>query len=285
MPLDDLRLEIGKSYNIDYVIKELEKAPEVQLGHIVISMTHEHKYHINKLQLEELSKKIKTAIAKGGKEYEKVGKKFVPLTEITILSIIDPYVMYEKYNKFYTSFEPQIVKGIEESKKNSVAAPTDAIINEARKIGIVIEKEEEFLDGMGIFFKRRGIVTSPVSGGKYILFEKIKPSTPREVREVIASDIDAAEREYEKYSVYTDFYDDFYKQIVQGIETSKKEGVAASVNSIIDEAQKRGCVVIGKERDFLRGMELYFKIRRISIEEIEGIEGIEKKYLFFRRVG
>jgi len=274
MPLDDLRLEIGKSYNIDYVIQELQKAPEIQLGHIVVAMTKEHKYHVNKLQLEELSKKIKATIVKGGKEYEKIGKKFVPLTDITILSIVDPYARYEKYNKFYISFEPQIAKGIEESKRDSVAAPTDAIVNEAKKMGITIEKEEEFLDGMGIFFKRRGISTSPVSGGKYILFEKARPTPPRRI---IVSDMEAAEREYDKYRVYTGFYDDFFKQIVQGITTSKKEEIAAPMSAIIDEAKKIGYDIVGKEREFLKGMELYFRMRGIRVEKAD------EKYLIFRK--
>jgi len=276
MSLDDLKLEIGKSYNIDYVIQELRKAPEIQLGHIVVAMTKEHKYHVNKLQLEELSKKIKATIVKGGKEYEKIGKKFVPLTDITILSIVDPYARYERYNKFYISFEPQIVKGIEESKKDSVAAPTDAIVNEAKKMGIAIEKEEDFLDGMGLFFKRRGISTSPVSGGKYILFEKAKLPSPRKI---MISEMEAAEREYDKYKTYTGFYDDFFKQIVQGIATSKKEEIAALISAIIDEAQKVGYSVVGKEREFLRGLELYFKIRGIRVEKAD------VKYLVFRKTG
>lgn len=276
MSLDDIRLEIGRSYNIDYVIQELQKAPEIQLGHIVVAMTKEHKYHVNKLQLEELSKKIKATISKGGKEYEKIGKKFIPLTDITILSIVDPYSIYEKYNKFYISFEPQLVQGIEESKRDSVAAPTDAIINEAKKMGISIEKDEEFLDGMGIFFKRRGILANPVSGGKYILFEKVKPPSPRKV---MVSETKAAEREYEKYRTYTEFYDGFFTQIVRGMETSKKEEIAAPVNAIIEESQKIGYDTVGKEADFLRGMELYFKIRGIKIEKSDD------KYLIFRKIG
>ena len=300
MSLEDTKLEIGKSYNIDYVIQELQKAPDMQLGHIVIDMTREHKYHVSILQLKDLSKKIKETIAEGGKEYEKIGKKFVPLTDITILSVVDPYTIYEKYDRFYTSFEPQIVKGIEESKRYSVAAPTDAIINEAKKMGIIIEKDKEFLNGMGIFFSRRGISTGTISGGKYILFEKAKPYLPRRA---VVSDMkvvekehaesesverkieretaerDAAEKEYEKYKVYTGFYDDFFKQIIQGMADRNKEEIAAPINSIIEESQKMGYASVGKEREFLRGMELYFKIRGISIEKRN------EEYLVFKQTG
>lgn len=295
MSLNDLKLEIGKSYNIDYVIQELQKAPDVQLGHIVVDMTREHKYHVSRLQLEELSKKIKATIAEGGKEYEKIGKKFVPLTDITVLSIVDPYVKYEKYNKFYTSFVPQIITGIEESKKYSVAAPADAIVNEARKMGIVIEKDEEFLDGMAIFFKRREISVSPISGGKYILFEKVGPHFPkravqpekeaieREVTEKVTTEREIAEREiaekeYEEYRLYTGFYDDFFRQIIQGMADSNKDDIAAPINSIIEEGQKTGYVSIGKEKDFLKGMELYFKIRGVSIGTVDDT------YLVFRKM-
>ena len=308
MSLNDLKLEIGKSYNIDYVIQELQKASDVQLGHIVVDMTREHKYHVNKAQLEDLSKKIKATIAEGGKEYEKIGKKFVPLTDITILSIVDPYIKYEKYNKFYISFEPQIVTGIDESKRYSVAAPTDAIINEAKKMGIVIEKDTEFLDGMGIFFKRRGISTGPISGGKYILFEKVGPNLPKRVKvpEMKAADREAiqrenterevlerenterevleretAEKEYEGYREYTGFYDEFFKQIVQGMADRNKEEIAAPISSIIEEGQKMGYTSVEKEKDFLRGMELYFKIRGISSEKME----MDENNLVFRQTG
>lgn len=274
MSLEDLKLNIGKSYNIDYVIKELEKAPEVQLGHIVLAMTHEHKYHVNKLQLEELSKEIKDKIAKGGKEYEKIGRKFVPLTDITILSIIDPYARYEKYNKFYASLEPQIVQGIEDSKRDQVAAPTEAIITEARNI-VTIENEEDFLDGMGLYFKRKGIDTSPIQGGKYILFERRGPPT---IRRVLVSEIEVAEKEYEKYKANTPFYEDFFNQIIDGMTTSKKNEIGAQKDAIITEAQNRGFDVVGKEEWFLKGMELYFKIRKI----VTGLSK-DKKYLVFEK--
>lgn len=274
MSLNDIKLEIGKSYNIDYVIRELEKTPEVQLGHIIVAMTREHKYHVNKLQLEELARNMKRKIDEGGKEYEKVGKKFVPLTDITILSIIDPYTKYEKYNKFYTSLEPEIIKGIEESKKESVAAPTDAIINEARKLGIVIENEGEFLDGMGMFFRRRNITTNPISAGKYILFEKYKTTSPRRLAVV---DTKAAEIEYEKYRFYTKFYDVFFKQIIEDLTTRKKGEVAASIDAIANEAQKMGFKIESREKDFLTGMDLYFKIRGIRTEKVD------RKYLVFKR--
>jgi len=250
---------IGKPYDIDYVIQELRKAPDIRLGHIVIAMTHEHKYHVTLPQLEEISKKIKKKIAEGGKEYERIGKKFVPLTDITILSIIDPYAIYEKYYKFYMALEPQITKGIEESKRASVAAPTDAVINEAKKMGLILEstkEEREFLEGMALFFKRIGITASPVSGGRYILFEKV--AEPSQV-------------------VYTKFYDDFLWHVTQGIATSKKGEIAAPITAIIDEAQKLGYIIVGKEKDFLREMELYFKIRGIKTGKID------EKYMVFRK--
>lgn len=253
------RLEIGKSYPIGYVISELEKAPDVQLGHIVVM--HEHLYHVNKFKLEGVQKRIKKMLEEGGKEYEKRGKKFVPTSDVTILAIMDPLKVYEKYVKFYTSLEPEIVKGIEDSKRDSVAAPTDAIINEAKKTGIDISDEEEFLDGLGLYFKRRYINTSPISDGKYILFEKIGAPT---VKRVTIADLEASEREYEKYSEYTQFYEDLFKQIVDGIVTSKKGETATTIDAVIEEAKKLGFATENKEKDILRGMDIYFNTRGVK---------------------
>jgi hypothetical protein len=253
------KLEVGKSYPISYVINELEKAPDVQLGHIVVM--HEHLYHVNKFKLEGVAKKIQKMVAEGGKEYEKRGKKFVPTSDVTILAIIDPLKIYEKYVKFYKSLEPEIVKGIEDSKRDSVAAPTEAIINEAKKTGMEISDDEEFLDGLGLYFKRLGINTSPISDAKYILFEKIGAPT---VKKVTIADLEAVEREYEKYREYTKFYEDFFKQIVEGIVASKKGETAASIDAIISEAKKLGFVTENKEKDILRGMDIYFSTRGIK---------------------
>lgn len=270
--MSSIKLEIGKSYPISYVIKELEKAPEVQLGHIVVM--HEHLYHVNKLKLEEVEKKIQRMISEGGKGYEKRGKRFVPTSEVTILAIMDPLTRYAKYVKFYKSLEPEIVKGIEDSKRDSVAAPTEAIINEAKKTGMQIEDEEEFLDGLGLYFKRRGINTGPISGAKYILFEKIGAPT---VKKATIADLEATEREYEKYEEYTKFYEDFFKQIVESIAESKKGEIAAPIEGIMEEVKKLGFVTENKEKDIFRGMYIYFSTR--------GIESSvrDNKYVIFKK--
>lgn len=273
MPLGDVKLEIGKPYNIDYVIKELEKAPEVQLGHIVVHVLHEHVYHVNRLKLEGISKKIKKIIAERGKEYERIGKKFIPVSDITILSIMDPYARYEKYNDFYMALESQIEKGIKESKRDQVAAPVDAIISEARKM-VVVDDEKELLNGIGIYFRRKGIATSPISEGKYILFEKLKPYV---VRSTTFTEQKTEERAYEKYSVYTNFYEDLFRQIVEGIATAKRGEIATHVNAIIGEAEK-DFDIKGKEEEFLKGMKLYFKTRWIKAERTD------KGYITFRKM-
>lgn len=270
--MNGIKLQVGKSYPINYVIEELEKVPDVQLGHVVVM--HEHLYHVNKLKLEEIAEKVKKMVADGGKEYEKKGKKFVPTSDVTILSIMDPLTRYGKYVKFYKSLEPEIVKGIEDSKRDSVAAPTEAIINEAKKTGIEITDEEEFLDGLGLYFKRIGISTSPISGAKYILFEEEGVPT---ARDVTVNDLEAAEREYEKYRGYTKFYEDFFKQIVEGIAGSKKGEIAAPIDGVINEAKKLGFVVEGKEKDILRGMDIYFSTRGIKPDIIDN------KYITFKK--
>lgn len=272
MSLNNIKLEIGKSYPIDFVIKQMELFPEVQLGHIVVM--HEHLYHVKKSRLEEEAKKIKKMIAEGGKEYEKRGKKFVPTSDVTILSIVDPYEKYEKYSKFYKDFEPDIEKAIAESTRGNIAAPTEAVLEEAKKI-VYIEDEEEFLDGLGLFFKRKDIDTSSISGGKYILFEKHIPITSR--AEVEFSAIEKEEREYEKYRQYTDFYENFFKQIVDGITTSKKGEIGAPLDATIDEVKKSGFAVEGNEKGFLRGMDIYFGTRGIKMNIVDN------KYVIFKK--
>ena len=270
--MSSINLDVGKSYPISYVIKELEKAPEVQLGHIVVM--HEHLYHVNKIKLEDVAKKLQRVVAEGGKEYEKRGKKFVPTSDVTILAITDPLTKYEKYVRFYSALLPEIEKGIEESKRDSVAAPTEAIINEARKTGIDISDEEEFLDGLGLFFKRRGITTGPISAAKYILFEKIGLPT---VKKMV--DLETSEREYDKYRQYTKFYEDFFKQIIDGISISKKGEIAAPIENIISEVKKLGFVTEGKERDIFRGMDIYFGTRGIKSNIVDN------KYAIFKKKG
>lgn len=272
--MSDIKLQIGKSYPINYVIEELEKVPDVQLGHIVVM--NEHLYSVDKFKLEEIAEKIQKMVAGEEKEYENIDNKFVPKYDVTILSIIDPIVRYEKYVKFYRSLEPEIIKGIEDSKRDSVAAPTDAIINEAKKTGIDISDEEEFLDGLGLYFKRKGINTSPMSGAKYILFEKVgEPTT----RNITVGDLEATERGYEKYRGYTKFYEDFFKQIVEGIEGSKKGEIAASIDEIINEAKKLGFAIEGKEKDILIGMNIYFSTRGIKSNIVDN------KYMTFKKKG
>ncbi len=270
--MSSINLQVGKTYPIDYVIKELEKAPEVQLGHIIVM--HEHLYHINKMKLEEKAKEAKKIIAEGGKEYEKRGKKFVGTSDVTILSIIDPLTRYEKYLKFYNSLEPEILKGIEESKKESVAAPTEAVINEARKTGFEIKDEEEFLDGLGLYFKRKEINTEAISGGKYILFERTGPPS---VRKVSIPDLEVTEKEYEKYSLYNKFYEDLFKQVMEGIAGSKKGEIGASIGDIIAEARKLGFLIEGKENEILRGLKIYFNSRGIKFDIVN------IKYAIFRK--
>lgn len=279
MLLDEIKLEVGKSYPIDYVIKEIEKAPDIRLGHIVVSVLYEHVYHADKLKLEELSKKIKRIIAERGKEYERIGKKFIATDSITILAIDDPYTKYQKYTGFYVSIEPQIVKGIEDSVRGQIAAPIEAIIEEAKKAGFVIEDIEEFFNGMGIFFRRKGITTKPISGKEYILFEKIDKIRPSASKNIL-SEIEAAEKEYEKYATYTKFYESFFEQIAKGIVESKKGEIAAPIKAIIEEGKKLDYIALGKDDDFLRGMGLYFKVRGIDIEKTP-----DRTHVIFRKRG
>lgn len=287
MSLNSVKIELMKTYNINYVIGELEKAPDIQLGHITIFDpnigTVVHMYHVDKKRLEELKKEIDKVVKEGKAEHEKRGKKYVGIYDITVLSITDPFVKYERYTKFYEELYSDVEEKIETSKKGSVAAPKDAIINEAIKMGFfegddrtIIDKEHEFLYGLHIYFKRKGIDTGTISGGKFITFEK-KEFRPKSVPRTIIE----SESEYEKYRSYTKFYENIFRQIVEGIEISQKKEIAAPVESMVDEAKKLGFDVEGKENDLIRGMEIYFNTRNITTEVIKDLK--DKEFVIFRR--
>lgn len=180
----NIKLEIGKSYPIEYVIKELEKTPEIQFGHILVVATGEHVYHVDKLKLEQnVAKKIERIVSVGGEEYKKRGKKFVPLKDIIILSIIDPYAKFrqdigdtyelcKEYTRFYEGFFRQVVQGISGSKKGVIAASIDAVTNEAESMGFITKGEEgKLLRGMDIYFSIRKIKMDVVQN-KYAIFRK-----------------------------------------------------------------------------------------------------------------
>lgn len=278
MSSDNIKIELGKTYNINQIIGELEKDPDILLGHITIFDPNvgavQHMYHVNKIQLEELKKEIDKKVREGKAEYEKRGKKYVGIYDMTVLSVTDPFVKYEKYAKFYNDLYKDVEEKIDASKKGSVAAPTQAIVEEAIKMRFVIEKQGEFLNGLGIFFKRKGIDTGTISGGKYITFEK-RGFRPKSVPRTIT----VSEAEYEKYRQYTKFYEDIFKQITEGIATSKKGEVAAPTLAMVDEARKLGFAIdAGKENDLIRGMEIYFNTRNIATEMTK-----DEKHMIFRR--
>ena len=60
------------------------------------------------------------------------------------------------------------------------------------------------------------------------------------------------------------------KQIMEGITTSKTGEIAAPINNIIEDSKKMIPTVEGKEKELLRGMNIFFDTRGINTKIIDG---------------
>lgn len=249
----NINIEVGKTYSIGYLIKELEKAPEVRLGHIIIR--REHLYHQALKELIEKAKIIKKLEKEEEIKYERRGKGYVSQFDVKVLSIIDPYSKYEKYTKFYSNFEKDIIEGILGSKRGSVAAPKEAIIKEAIKEGFEFDNEEDILKGMIIFFGRRGIDVSDISSG-LIAFRSPGMVGGDRVEEKGTKLPSVTQYETEKFK---EFYDSIRSQITEAVEKSKEQGVYAPIDAMLSNARQLGLDIEGKRTIFLTGLHHYFK--------------------------
>lgn len=159
-------MEIGKTYKIEDLIEELEKTPDIQLGHIVIAGIH--KYHQNKRNLEDILMAAMIGIAKEEKP---------PVINVTVLSIINPFERYVRFIPFYNSIERDILYDVEKSLRGEIAISMENMIEEVKKFGItnIEEKKQfnEFLSGLKIYFMRKKIVVDTISSGKYLTFKKV----------------------------------------------------------------------------------------------------------------
>ncbi len=296
--LNEIDIKVGKTYPIKYIIDELKKHPDIRIGHILA--LNRHQYHLGVDEFVALQQDIDKA-EKDGETlvYDISGKKRINVYDIMVLSIIDPYSRYMKYEKFYEELYEQIAASIDGSKTGVILASPKDLMGEAIKEGFGIEKESDLIDGIYIFFGRRGIesrrITRDRDGEKkeYIVFarEGIIEKEDKQERKVDRKDrekgkgrlLDITEHEAielrEKTKEFENFYIELEKDIIVFIGQHKDKEGAVGMESIMLEAKKVIPNVENRKDIFLRGMILYFNGKGINVEILE-----DKNFVIFKMV-
>lgn len=296
---NEIDIKVGKTYPIKHLIEELKKYPDIKLGHIFVLNAHE--YRLGVAELDTLQKRIENAERNRAEIYDIAGKRRINPFEITILDIMDPYLKYKKYEKFYEGLYKQIESAIEESPTGAVLSPSANILEEARKEGLRIEKDRDLFDGMAIYFDRgdmdavRVVKEIPRERKE---FEGEDVELEKEKKEVIVfgrkgkfperAERRVVETEKKKLPTITGpsiqeikentkefepFYSSLEADIAAFIKSSKDRKAAVKVDNIISEA-KNTIPDAHKRKDILlKGLIQYYKERGMSIEEITDEKG------------
>lgn len=284
--VNEIDIKVGKTYPIKYIIEELKKYPDIRIGHILA--LNKHQYHLGVEELMALQNDIIEA-EKDGEVliYDISGKRRINASDITVLSIIDPYSRYIKYEKFYDELFRQITDAIDMSTTGVIMASPKDLLEEARKQGFGIEKDSDLFDGIYIYFNRRGVESRLIMKGKekerkeYIVFAREGVIKGDEKQEKPYGNIGKKEKDKgklisiteretqelkEKTKEFEKFYAELEKDILPFISQRMDQGGAVGIDSIMSEAKK---IVPGSERDkdlFLRGLALYLSEKGISTE-------------------
>lgn len=293
--VNEIDIKVGKTYPIKYIIEELKKYPDIRIGHILA--LNRHQYHLGVEELEALQGDIAKA-EKDGEVlvYDISGKKRINAYDITVLSIIDPYSRYIKYEKFYEALYKQISDAIDGSTTGVISAIPKDLLEEARKEGFGVEKESDLLDGIYIYFSRRGIegrrVVREKDGEKkdYIAFARegvfeTEDKSERQDRKVDKKEkgklLTITEHEArelkEKTKEFENFYAELEKDIIAFISQHKDKEGGAAIESIMLEAKKVFPNIENRKDIFLRGMILYFNGKGVSVEVLK-----DNKSMIFR---
>lgn len=276
----EIDIKIGKTYPIKYLIEELKKHTDIKLGHIYV--LNKHEYRLGLAELEELQKRIIKAERDNIGSYDLSGKRKANVSDVTLLSIIDPYSKYEKYEKFYKEFYDQIEKGIETSEFNVVMASIVEILEEARKEGFAIEKDDDLLDGISIYFERKGIDSRRVMKEKegvrkeYIVFgrsgtivtttkeEKVEKKPEKgKLISIIGRDAQIIKEQTKEFEP---FYSDLEQTVLAFIKQSKDKSAAIKIDNIVEEAKKTISDADIKKDIMLKGMTLFFIEKGINAD-------------------
>jgi hypothetical protein len=294
--LNEIEIKVGKTYPIKLVIEELRKHPDIRIGHIL--GLNRHQYHLGIEELEVLQKEISEAEKKGEVfVYDISGKKRINASDIAILSIIDPYSRYSKYEKFYEDLYKQIVDGIDASSTGVIMTAPQDLLEEARKEGYGIEKDDDLFDGIYIYFNRRGMESRRIVKGKegerkeYIVFAKegTIEKGERPDRNVDKKEkgkgklLDITEHEVhelkEKTKEFENFYVELEKDIIAFISQRRDREGAVGIDSVMSEAKKVFPNVESRKDIFLRGLMLYFNERGINTEILK-----DNNFVIFKMV-
>ncbi len=90
---------------------------------------------------------------------------------------------------------------------------------------------------------------------------------------------------YSKYEKYGKFYEEFYKQISNAVDTGTSGVVMATIDDIVGEIRKEG-YVIEKEEDIFTGLSIYFNRKGFENKKITKLkDGQRKDYMVFGRAG
>ena len=159
-------------------------------------------------------------------------------------------------------------------------APSEDIINEARKNGFAIEKDDDLLDGIPIFFERREIESRRIIKDKegtkkeYVVFGKtgaIVSSTKEEKVEkkpekgkLISMSGRDVQILKEKTKEFEPFYSDLEQTVIAFIKQSKDKSAAIKIDNIVEEAKKTIGDAESKKDLLLKGMKLFFNEKGIS---------------------
>jgi hypothetical protein len=290
--VNEIDIKAGKTYPIKYVIEELKKHPDIRIGHILA--LNRHQYHLGVEELEALQNDVYKAEKEGEVlVYDISGKKRINAYDITVLSIIDPYSRYIKYERFYEELYKQISDAIDESTTGVISAVPKDLLEEARKEGFGVEKESDLLDGVYIYFSRRGI------DGRHIVKDKdgVKKEYIAFAREGILEKEDKSERQErkvgkkekgklltmtehdirelkEKTKEFENFYSELEKDIIPFISQHKDKEGGATIESIMLEAKKTFPNIESRKDIFLKGMILYFNGKGVGVEILKDNESM-----------
>lgn len=284
----ELDIKTGKTYSIKHLIEELKEHTDIKLGHIYV--LNKHEYRLGIAELEELQKRINKAEREDTATYDLSGKRRASASDITVLGIIDPYSKYEKYEKFYNEFYKQIESHIDSSDYDVVMAPIEDILKEARKEGLAIEKDDDLLDGISIYFERKGIESRRVLKEKegvrkeYIVFgrsgtiitttkeEKVEKK-PEKGKLVSITGRDA-QIVKEQTKEFESFYSDLEQTVLAFIKQSKDKSAAIKIDNIVEEAKKTISDADSKKDMLIKGMTLFFNEKGINTEIKKDDKGV-----------
>lgn len=284
----ELDIKTGKTYSIKYLIEQLKKHPDIKLGHIFV--LNKHEYHLGLAELDELQKKISKAERENTVVFDLFGKKKINASDVAVISIIDPYSKYEKYEKFYKEFYEKIETALDSSSFDVVMATTEDIIKEARREGFAIEKDDDLLDGISVYFDIRGIENRRVMKEKegarkeYIVFgrsgtiitdaKEEKVEKKPEKGKLISITGRDAQIVKEMTKEFEPFYSDLEETVLAFIKQSKDKSAAIKIDNIVEEAKKTISDADIKKDIMLKGMTLFFSEKGISADLKKDDKGI-----------